>query len=109
MFNFFKEIYHEYKGYDIEAYREQEKERRKRQEKRTLTAIIVLFIVLFMVVSVIGANVSIRNGDVLGAIKYIAIVISEIATVVLHFLKKKTACYICGGVFIALNMLHFMF
>jgi len=108
MFDLLKEIYCEHKGYDMEAYREQEEERRKRRELRTVRIIVGGFLVLLFVLAIIGMRVSISEGNILGIIKYIVLGLSEITAVLFYFMKRKTLFYIFCGIILILSVIIFM-
>ncbi len=97
MFDFFKDLYFELNGYNMEKIREQKKEKLEQEKrgtillKKTTKKIILIFFLLNLPVCVISLIVAIKIFDTAGIIKNIIILISTIITIFALLFKGKGA------------------
>lgn len=114
MFNLFKEMYFEVQGYDIETMKKEriEMQEEKKKEQVILSKMVKHIIrcagVLFLLLGTIIISTYFENRDWINVIKYIFMIVLDIASMILVTINKKNteiAGIICSAIFVILNMI----
>lgn len=114
MFNLFKDMYFEARGYDLNVMKKERivREEEKRKEQVILSKMAKHIIrcagSLFLLVGAIILSTYFENRDWLNVVKYIFMIALDIASMILISIKRKdteVAGIICSAVFVILNMI----
>jgi hypothetical protein len=65
MFNFFREVYWEYRGCDVEAERDKYEFKRKKREKLTVNIFSAVILALLAAINIFSAVMNFQNGNML--------------------------------------------